>query len=160
MTRETADFVPSEAEAPPVNDVAGFDLDSLAPADAPTAFQPLHPSTGVPLTAGGEPVILEVIGSDHPKIRALDRLIQNKRLKAATARGRVTITAEEVEQETLDRLATAITGWTNLSLGGEPLAWSPSAARDLMKRLGWLRDQVDEFHRDRGNFLKAASAGS
>lgn len=132
-----------------------MDLDDLNPSTTPAPLKLVHPGTGVELEQDGKPIVLHVLGPDTDKMQRIERAIQSKRLKAAQRNGRINLTVEEIEAETIERLATSITGWDNVYRGGEAIPYSHENARDLM-RLAWMRDQVDEFYRDRGNFLAAS----
>jgi hypothetical protein len=133
-----------------------MDLDDLNPTTGPAKLRLVHPGTGVELEHEGKPVVIYVLGPDTDKMQRVDRAIQAKRLKAAQRNGRINLNVEEIEAETIERLATSITGWENIFRGGEAISYSHEAARDLM-RLPWMRDQVDEFYRDRGNFIAAST---
>lgn len=137
-----------------------MDLDNLTPSLDAEPMQLVHPATGVDLETDGKPVRLFILGPDTPKMQAIERAIQGKRLKAASRTGKVSLTVEEIEAETIDRLATSIVGWENLQRGGKPLEYSHEEARKLMRDLVWMRDQVDAFGRDRGNFLAASGKTS
>ena len=113
----------------------------------------VHPATGVALTHEGHPVVLHVQSPHASAMRELSRRVQNARLKAARRTGRIQLTAEELEQEMIDRLALAIVGWENLHAHGSPLPYSPQAAVQLMTDFAWMRDQVSAFLDDEGNFL-------
>lgn len=132
-----------------------MDLDDLKPATEARALTLLHPTTGVEMTHDGKPVTLMIQGPQAPDMLAVDRAVQNKRLKTAQRTGRINITSEEIEAETIEKLATSITGWANLQQGGRELVYSHVMARKLMTDYPWMRNQVDQFFRDEGNFLTA-----
>lgn len=137
-----------------------MDLDDLTPKDGPAPLKLSHPGTGVELEHDGKPLVLHVLGPDTDKMQRIERAIQAKRLKAAQRNGRINLTVEEIEAETIERLATSITGWENIFRGGEALPYSHENARELMRTMPWIRDQTDEFYRDRGNFLAASTETS
>lgn len=136
-----------------------MDLNDLDPSTGPATMRLVHPSTGVELDHEGKPIVLYVLGPDTDKMQRIERAIQAKRLKAAQRNGRLNLQVEEIEAETIERLATSITGWDNISVDGEALPYSHENARTLMRK-PWMRDQVDEFYRDRGNFLAASTETS
>jgi len=133
-----------------------MDLDDLNPSTGPAKLKLVHPGTGVELENDGKPLVIHVLGPDTDKMQRIERAIQAKRLKAAQRNGRINLNVEEIEAETIERLATSITGWENISVGGAALPYSHDNARDLMRSRVWMRDQIDEFYRDRGNFLAAS----
>ena len=76
-------------------------------------------------------------------------------------RGRMRITPEELEAESTELLAALTAGWHLVTLDGHPLdvPFSIENARELYAApaLAWLREQVDEFAADRGNFATPLS---
>lgn len=134
-------------------DINDLDLGDLRTTNEPRTLQLVHPATGVPLTSGGAPVIVFIRSPQSNEMRGFARSVQNQRLKTAQRLGRMQVTAEEIEEEALQRLALAISGWTNLRIGGKERIYSPEAAKELVRDFVWIRDQVDTFLRDDGNFL-------
>jgi hypothetical protein len=132
-----------------------MDLDDFRPTEEAQPFTLVDPVTGVDLISDGKPCRIFVLGPETPKMKAIERAINAKRLKAAQRTGRITLNIDEIEAETIARLATSIAGWEGINQGGKPLGYSHGAAVALMTDLAWMRDQVDAFYRDSGNFLKA-----
>lgn len=56
----------------------------------------------------------------------------------------------------VDLLVHLTLGWEGAEDNGKPVAFSADAARDLYAEHSWLREQVDAFVADRGNFLKTS----
>lgn len=115
----------------------------------------LHPGTGAATGAW-----LQLLGVDSDAYVARQRALQRGRLARLVVARRIKLTPEELEAEALDLLVTATTGWGGLTAGGQPLNWSPAAARDLYTRHRWIREQADEFIGDRANFLPKSASSS
>lgn len=137
-----------------------MDIMDLQPATEARPLILVDPSTGDDLVNDGKPIRIFVEGPDTPRMIAVDRKIQQRRLRVAQRTKKIDLDVEDIETETLERIVASITGWENIATGGKPLAYSPEAARDLCEKVPIIRDQVDMFYRDRGNFLKAASGAN
>lgn len=130
-----------------------------------------HPRTG--LATG---IVISVLGSDSEAYRNLLRKQQNRRLEAAAKnrgmRKGSTVTAEALEEESLDLLIACTVGWETVEKDakgadvsrpeiemdeGEWLPCTPENARRVYADpgLAWLREQVDAEIADRSNFLKS-----
>jgi len=134
---------------------AGLEIEVEKPQRMPL----LHPNTRQPLRTGkGEEAYVEVYSADSKVRREHDRAIQRRRLNM---RGRGRITPEELEAEAVDLLAALTAGWKLVTLSGDALdvPFSAENARELYAApaLAWIREQVDEFAGDRGNFPQSSS---
>lgn len=122
--------------------------------DKPQRMPLVHPNTRQPLrTKDGEEAFIEIYSADSEAARKHNRSIQRRRLNM---RGRGRITPEELEAEGVELLAALTTGWRLVTLEGVELnvPYSQENARELYgaSSLAWIREQVDEFAADRGNF--------
>jgi hypothetical protein len=131
-------------------------LDVAAAAEEGAVLHLKHPTTGALLfdtDADGDTaaVTITLAGGDSDRVKAVQRAQVNRRLQR---RARDPMTAEEVESEAIDVYAAATLSWTNIALGGEALACTPANAKKLYRRMPWVREQVDQFIYERGNFLK------
>lgn len=127
--------------------------------DKPQRMTILHPVTRAPLKdAEGQEAWVEAFSGDSGPARDWRRALVQRRL---ATRNRRQPNAEEIETDTVDLLVGVTQGWRLLDLEGNPIeiAYSKEAARELYAdpALAWLREQVDEFVADRGNFSKASS---
>lgn len=124
----------------------------------------VHPVTRQPLReigddpdAPGKEAFIDLYSGDSDQARRHQRAIQRRRL---AMRGRGRVTPEEIEADAIEFLCAVTAGWYLLDLQGRPLnvEFSPEAARELYANdaVAWLRDQVDEYVGDRGNFSKAS----
>jgi hypothetical protein len=124
-------------------------------ADAPSRMTVLHPATGEPLTdADGNPAWIDVHSTDSPVAQRHQRAAQNRRLQSRARK----ITAEELEAEGVDLLAVLTADWRLLALDGTPLdiPCNRANAAELYAEpaAAWIREQVNVFAADRGNFLR------
>lgn len=128
------------------------------PVDKPQKMVLVHPSTRQPLRDDKGDAYIELHSSDSEVARKHNRAIQRRRL---AQRGRGRITPEELEAEATELLAALTTGWHLVTLDGQSLdvPFSIENARELYAApsLAWIREQVDEFASDRGNFAAPLS---
>jgi hypothetical protein len=115
----------------------------------------LHPKTRQPLrdTAGKE-AFISVVSLDSPEVQKVQKAALNKRLKM---RGRVTMTADELEAERAEALVAATKDWYLVGLDGSPLnaPLNDTTARTIYSdlRFSWIKEQVSEALDDRATFL-------
>jgi hypothetical protein len=129
-----------------------FDLAQLSPAES-AVVEIYHPVSKVNIG-----ISITVASTDSEAFRKASQAQQNKRLKQMT-RGRrgagTALTAEEMEEESLDLLASCTLGWEGVNYGTDPLPFSKEAARNLYRKHAFIREQVDEAMADRSLFLKS-----
>lgn len=131
-----------------------MDLKSLQQADE-ADVEIVHPVTGKKLG-----IAITVYGIDSPIARAAQNKLTNKRL-ARGARGlRGKVTAEEIDAETLEYLASLTKRWKGVEDGGHVVAFSMEAAVDIYQRFPWLRKQIDEAVGDRELFFPTSAPAS
>lgn len=130
-------------------------LDTVSAADDGAVMEVLHPVSGAVLTqADGNPVTIVLAGEDSELFRRADRAARNRRLKSQQAGRRVQISAEELENDSLELLVACTIKWQGIGLGDQSdLPFSAGNARMLYKRLPWLKEQAVGFIGDRANFL-------
>ncbi len=115
----------------------------------------LNPKTRQPIRdADGNEAYIELVSLDSPEVLAVQKVAKNKRLKA---RGRVTMTADELDAELAETLIAATKSWNLISLDGKALnvELTPITARTVYTdaRFAWIREQVSEALDDRATFL-------
>jgi hypothetical protein len=135
-------------------------FDALAlEVDKPSRMVIVHPVTRQPIRdADGTEAYISLFSGDSEPARKHQRTVSRRRL---AMRGRGKLTPEELEAEAVELLAVVTTGWLLLDFNGKPIdvEFSQDNARELygLSALSWIREQVDEFVADRGNFSKASS---
>ena len=107
----------------------------------------------------GNPAYIDHYSADSEIARKHQRTIQRRRL---AMRGRMKITPEEIEGESIDILAALTVGWHLVDLKGNliDLPFNQENARELYSNpaVSWLREQIDESTADRANFSQASSS--
>jgi hypothetical protein len=129
-----------------------FDLDGFINLDEKTGvFMPvLDPVTDEPvLDAEDNPVGIYLISSDTKKFRsaaykANDRLNRAKNADATT---------EDAYEMNTESLARSTVSWNGIQFKGEMLECNYRNAVMLYDSLPWVREQVNAFIQDRGNYL-------
>lgn len=127
--------------------------------DKPARLMLSHPVTRQPLRdSEGHEAFIELFSVDSAVARKHQQTIQKRRL---SQRGtRIRITPEELESESVELLSALTTGWYLVTLDGRviDLPFTIENARELYAApsLAWVREQVDEFVADRGNYSTAS----
>jgi hypothetical protein len=108
-----------------------------------------HPATGAPIG-----LQIECVSLEDDRVKAVERSIKNKALRG----GRNVMTAEKIEDNTVDLLTAAIVGWTwaeGLSLGD--LKSPPLNKANVGKALAlpWLAKQIDTALGDEAGFFSS-----
>lgn len=133
---------------------------SLAlPVEKASRMTILHPVTRQPLKNGdGREAYIEMLSIDSEVAQKHRTASQQRRLNMGI---RAKLNAEELEQESIDLLAWLTVGWHLVGFDGEVIdvPFSKENARKLYGQhaLAWLREQVDQYVADRGNFSGASS---
>lgn len=110
----------------------------------------------------GTTYYIDLYSADSEIARKFQRSITNRRL---AMRGRVKLTAAELEADATELLVALCPGWGSIASDGAVTPdtdFSQQAARTLFSdpTKAELRVQVDEFIADRANFSKASSPSS
>lgn len=140
-----------------------MDIKQFEPTVDAVVMEVLDPVTRQPfLKKDGSSITMKIYGFDNEEVQKTYRRLNNKRLAAvAKSGGRgIRITSEEVEAEAIEKIAASIAGWSGFEEDGKEFPYNKSNAASLLKRLPWLRDQVEDFMNDRQNFIKAFSIPS
>ena len=121
-----------------------MDLKDLTPKSDTIEVEIKHPITGEALKNDDDTPMTITLHATHSKeYKSVMHEQTNRRLKAASATGKVDITSEELEENTLEVLAKATKSW-NLTFGGEKPELTVDAAKKLYTEVFWIRDQLDE----------------
>jgi len=147
-----------------MTDALDFDtLDTGAACEKPTEFQLNHPTTKKPLG-----VFLSVVGPESAAFKnKIRRQINLDRKKAFEAQRKNNgaiepSTIEEDEVETVNLIAELVKGWRTDKDGksepviywkGDKLPFSAENLHRWLTHFPWVRDQINEFTKDIGNFL-------
>jgi len=112
-----------------------------------------HPETGLPM----EGQTITFFGTDSRIYR--DHVANRERAMLAHVNAThkaPKLVHEKTKQQALDDLVLLTAGWTLDGIDGKPVEFTEEAARELYSDAGmaWLREQGEDFVRDRSNFLR------
>ena len=131
-----------------------MDLNNLIPTDDTITVEIKHPITDeVLLKDDKQPMTITVYAPHSGQYKAVLHEQTNKRIQKASKGKRVTFTAEELENVTLELLAKTTKDW-NIQLNGKSPKFSVTEAVDLYSKLPWLKQQALEAQEDYSAFLK------
>lgn len=106
---------------------------------------------------GPQPVKISLVCCDSAEYSNIHkRQVTDIADRASSRKGKI-ITGESAEKDKLDLLVACTKGWAGFTMNGAPFPYSPANARTLYTRYKFIREQVDEFIHERGNFLANAS---
>ena len=132
-----------------------MDLLDLTPKSDEIVVVIKHPSTGEPLKNDNESEMTITIYAPHSKeYKKVLHEQTNKRLKKMQSKGDKDITAEEIEEATLDALAKATKEW-NITYGGEIPKLTVAKAKEVYETVFWIRSQIEGAVEDSLDFMKA-----
>lgn len=125
-----------------------MDLANLKPVER--IIDILHPSTGEKIG-----VSVTVLSINDEKMAAAKRRIQNKKLEL-DRRGK-TFKADDLEENEMELLTTAITGWNwegDVDFHGEKPAFNEKNVKAVLKELTWFKQQIMEAVGDEKAFFQ------
>lgn len=141
----------------------GFDIKATPSAECASevgyTFEPLDPK-GRPIGA-----TITVVGVRSRQVREHARRQYARaqaREVAARKRGKDAdpLTLDEIDESLTETAIVYTAGWEGFERDGQPLPFSPEAARELYTAHPWLRDRVIAEGQDLGNFIRPSSASS
>jgi excinuclease UvrABC helicase subunit UvrB len=132
-----------------------MDLKDLTPTSDTVDVNIVHPTTLEPLlNDNSEPMVITMYAPHSKEYKAAVHEQTNKRLKQAQSKKKVDLTAEDIEDATLDLFAKTTKSW-NITYDGEEPNFSVSKAKEIYSEVFWIRDQIDEAVSNSLNFKKA-----
>jgi len=132
-----------------------MDLKDLTPTSDTVDVNIVHPTTLEPLlNDNSEPMVITMYAPHSKEYKAAIHEQTNKRLKQAQSKKKVDLTAEDIEDATLDLFAKTTKSW-NITYDGEEPNFSVSKAKEIYSEVFWIRDQIDEAVSNSLNFKKA-----
>lgn len=112
-----------------------------------------HPITGEVLTKkDGTDMSVTTYGVFSPQYKIAVNRISNIRLKQVSKTGKIDLTAEEIEENNLNRLVETTVGW-NLQLDGKDVVFSKDTAKEIYIRFPFIRYQAVADQEDMTNFF-------
>lgn len=124
-------------------------LDTLTKANEGAEIELLHPVDRSPIG-----VTVRILGSDSDVYRDMERKHADKRIRNFE-RGKMRLSPEEVESESLEMLLACLIGWEGVEEHGETVPFTAENARRFMERYRWMREQIASAIGDRRNFIPA-----
>jgi len=132
-----------------------MDLKDLTPTSDTVDVNIVHPTTLEPLlNDNSDPMVITMYAPHSKEYKAAVHEQTNKRLKQAQSKKKVDLTAEDIEDATLDLFAKTTKSW-NITYDGEEPKFSVSKAKEIYSEVFWIRDQIDEAVSNSLNFKKA-----
>jgi len=128
------------------------EFDSVAAADAGAVMQVLDRATNLPM----EGVTITIVGEDSERFRKAQHVIANRRTAARIVSRNMPPSAEEMDVEVVDLMASCVIGWTGFFASGLPIDQNHENVKKTFKRHPWLLDQALIFRANRANFMKAS----
>lgn len=136
---------------------AKIDLDALDVSQASEAgaeVKILHPTTGEELE-----IVIVVSGPDSKRSRDATRQMTDQLTKEAVEK-KLTPDDKTFERMAAMHAAAITQGWSGIEWGGEPFAFTPENAIKLYTERRWIREQVERFAGQRGNFFRPSPMSS
>lgn len=116
-----------------------------------------HPATGEELRHDdGHPMTITVAGMASRRYRRKSQEITNRRLGSNRMRG----TAQQLENDSVELITACTISW-DIQLGGQVPPSEEAEYRKVYANPGlrWLRDQVDNYIGEPGNFMEPTTEG-
>jgi len=132
-----------------------MDLIDLKPTSNTVEVTLRHPNTGDVLTNNDDTNMTIVVYASHSKeYKAVMHDQTNKRLKSMQNGKNQDITAQDMEQSTLEVLSKITCSW-NITYDKKSPKLSVSKAKDLYDEVFWIKDQIEEAIANSLDFTKA-----
>lgn len=132
-----------------------MDLKELTPKSDEIVVVIKHPATGEPLKNDDKSEMTITIYAPHSKeYKKVLHEQTNKRLKKMQSKGNKDITAEEIEESTLEALAKTTKEW-NITYGGELPKLTVTKAKEVYEDVFWIRSQIEGAVEDSLDFMRA-----
>jgi len=131
-----------------------MDLSNLLPTSDTITFTVKHPVSGDPLKKDdGNEMTVTLYTPYSKEYKTAIHTQANKRIQKAQKTKKVIMTAEEIEQGSLELLA-ATTKTFDLQLDKKAVKFSMDMAVEIYTKFPWLKDQAIEAQEDNSAFLK------
>lgn len=132
-----------------------MDLLDLTPKTDEIVVAIKHPTKGEVLkNDDGSDMTITLYAPYSKEYKKVLHEMTNKRLKKMQAKGKNEITAEEIEEATLDTLAKTTKEW-NITFGGEVPKLSVAKAKEIYDTVFWIKAQIEEATESSLDFMKA-----
>lgn len=137
-----------------------MDLSSFDTTSSSAVMPVRHPVSGDPLfTDDDEPITITLLSADSEEYEQAMHDAQRSTARAAAQTDGIP-DPTGTQRRAIAVLAKVITGWENIVVNGEELAYSKSNATTLLTKVKFIREQVSRFISNRANFLEASEGES
>lgn len=131
-----------------------MDLKDLTPKEDTVEVTLKHPGNGEVLNnEDGTPMTISFYLPHTKEAKKVQHELTNKRLKAMSQKKQMDVTAEDLEEISLDSLVKTTHDW-NITYGGEKPKFSVKKAREVYEEVFWIRSQVEGAIADAMDFTK------
>lgn len=131
-----------------------MDLKNFVPKEDTIEITLKHPGNGEVLNNDdGTPMTITFYLPHTKEAKKVQHELTNKRLKAMAQSKKVDLTAEDLEEISLDSLVKTTADW-NITFGGEKPKFSVKKAREVYSEVFWIRNQVEGAIADAMDFTK------
>lgn len=131
-----------------------MDLKDLTPSSDTVEVTLLHPRTLEVITNDDKTPMTITLYAPHSKqYKATIHNQTNKRLKQAQSKRGFDMTAEDLEEATLELLAKVTKEW-NITFGGENPKLTVSKAKEIYSDVFWIKDQIEGGLSNSLDFMK------
>ena len=132
-----------------------MDLKDLTPTNDTVDVKLVHPVTFDPLVNDdGSQMTITVYAQHSKEYKKASHEQTNRRLKQAQGRKRIEITAEDIEDMSVEMLAQTTKSW-DITFDGKKPKLTIEKAKDIYKEVFWIRDQIEEALSSSLDFTKA-----
>lgn len=125
-------------------------LDVTSAANQGAVMQVTHPATGDDL----EGTTVTLLGSDSDLYRKEMKKRAEQSLNQKSSRNKK-VDLDEAQRKGAELLAKLTTGWTGIFEGKTEIECKFDNCVKMYLKYPWLREQVETFISDRGNFMKS-----
>lgn len=132
-----------------------MDLKDFAPKSDEVAVEIKHPANGEPLTNKDGSAMTIVLHAPHSKAYKEAMYEQtNKRLKVAQGTGNINLTAQDIEEASLELLSKTTKSW-DITYDDKQPKLTAAKAKAIYEELFWLRPQLEEALNNSQAFMTA-----
>ncbi len=132
-----------------------MDLKDFTPKSDEVEVTVMHPVNGEPLTNEDGSNMVIVLHAPHSKPYKEAMYEQtNKRLKVAQSSGGMDLTAQDLEEASLELLSKSTKSW-NITYDEKKPKLTADKARSIYEELFWLKPQLEEAINNAEVFMKA-----
>ena len=132
-----------------------MDLLDLTPKSDEIVVVIKHPATGdTHQNNDGTDMTITICAPHSKDYKKVLHEITNKRLKKMQSKGKNDVTAEELEEGSLEVLAKTTRAW-NITYDGESPKLTVTKAKEVYERVFWIRSQIEGAIEDSLDFMKA-----